>query len=226
MSEVLKYKLENFQAEPSARVWDAIATRLDEEQPQLREKLRAFSTEPPASTWLSISKKLDHPATVLPIQKNKPRVFKYTMVAAAVILTVIVISVLYTYRGKNDIALDGTVRPANGSIIPNDSNKQQTAIIPDTGKGGIPDNQVAAVPDQPEKGARYLTVAHDDGTKVRLSKKVYPVINCAEQTGTAWSKCKENIQALQEKMATSMSAASTDFGGLMDMLKDLEENRK
>jgi hypothetical protein len=225
MSEVVKYKLENFEAQPPARVWDAIASQLDEDHPQLREKLFAYSEEPPAETWNNISKKLDNPAPVLPIQKNRTRIFKYSMIATAVILTVIAITVLNNNRRKDDIAIE-TNPPVNGTGIPKDTTINQTAQVPDTGKGGIPDNQVAAIPSHPEKNARYLTVAHEDGTKVRLSKKVYPVINCAQQTASAISsKCKESIKALQEKMATSVNAASTDFGGLMDMLKDLEENR-
>jgi hypothetical protein len=226
MSEVVKHKLENFESQPPARVWDAIAAQLDEEQPQLRERLFAYQAEPPVNSWDKISGKLDAPTPVLPLQKSRTPLFKYSMIAAAVILTVIVITVLSTYRKTNDIALEGGgTRPSDGATFPNDTGRVKTATIPDTGKGGIPDNQVASVPSQPEKNARYLTVAHDDWTKFRLSKKVYPVINCAEQTGTAWSKCKESIQALQAKMATSVNAASTDFGGLMDMLKDLEENR-
>lgn len=225
MSEVVKYKLERFEAQPPARVWDAIAAQLDEEQPQLRDRLLAYQAEPPTAGWDHISRKLDTPAPVLPLQKSKTPLFKYSMIAAAVILAVIVVSVLSTSRKTNDIALEGGVRPANEAGLPKDTSQVKTATIPDTNKGGIPDNEIAAIPSRPEKNARYLTVAHDDGTKVRLSKKVYPVINCAQQTGTAWSKCKESIQALQEKMATSVNAASTDFGGLMDMLKDLEENR-
>jgi hypothetical protein len=224
MSEVVKYKLENFEAQPSVRVWEAITAQLDEDHPQLREKLFAYSAEPPAAAWDNISKKLDSPASVLPLQKSRTRVFKYSMLAAAVILTVIVVTVLLNNRRTDDIALE--TPPVNGTGIPKDTINSQTAAKPDSGKGGIPDNQVASLPDKPEKNARYLTVAHDDGTKVRLSKKVYPVINCAQQTASAISaKCKESIKALQEKMATSVNAASTDFGGLMDMLKDLEENR-
>jgi hypothetical protein len=225
MSEVVKYKLENFEAQPSARVWDAIAAQLDEDHPQLREKLFAYSSEPPAATWNNISKKLDAPAPVLPLQKNRTGIFKYSMLAAAVILTVIVTTVLINNKRTDDIALDPDP-PVNSTGIPKDSNINIIATRPDTNKSAIPEDQVATVPDQPEKNARYLTVAHEDGTKVRLSKKVYPVINCAQQTASAiTAKCKESIKALQEKMATSVSAASTDFGGLMDMLKDLEENR-
>jgi hypothetical protein len=225
MSEVVKYKLENFESQPSARVWEAIASQLDEDHPQLREKLFAYSAEPPTTTWNNISEKLNAPAPVLPLQKNRTRFFKYSLVAAAVILAVIVTTVLINNRRRDDIALESNP-PLNGTGIPKDSNRNIIAAKPDTNKSAIPQDQIATVPDRPEKNARYLTVAHDDGTKVRLSKKVYPVINCAQQTASSISsKCRESIKALQEKMATSVNAASTDFGGLMDMLKDLEENR-
>ena len=68
-------------------------------------------------------------------------------------------------------------------------------------------------------------MANDKGKVVRLSKKVIPVFNCADNYKSSNNlACKENIELLQHKMATSLISASADFGGLVDLLKDLKEN--
>ena len=72
----------------------------------------------------------------------------------------------------------------------------------------------------------YTTMASVNGHQVRLSKKVAPVYNCAVNTcDENWSSCKASIDMLQSKLACSLGAVSTDFGGLLDILQDLEEKK-
>jgi hypothetical protein len=71
----------------------------------------------------------------------------------------------------------------------------------------------------------YITIADGDGNKVRLSKKAFTVFNCAENsTSTDYQRCKENILLMQQKMSASLLSPSGDFGGLIDLIKSLEEN--
>ena len=73
---------------------------------------------------------------------------------------------------------------------------------------------------------RYVTIADDDGKKVRVSKKAYNVLNCAENRAALNNvRCKENIEAMQQKMSASLLSSSGDFAGLIDMIKSLEENK-
>jgi hypothetical protein len=68
---------------------------------------------------------------------------------------------------------------------------------------------------------RYLVRAYNDGSVVRFSKKVSPVVDCAENaTGFTQSLCRVSIGAVQDKLATSVT---TDFGSLMERLQDLEK---
>ncbi|RYY39433.1 MAG: hypothetical protein EOO08_10410 [Chitinophagaceae bacterium] len=70
---------------------------------------------------------------------------------------------------------------------------------------------------------RYLVRAYNNGSTVRYSKKVSAVVDCAEHsTGFTQSLCKVSIGAVQERIASSMS---TDFGGLIERLQDLEKTR-
>ncbi|RYY90291.1 MAG: hypothetical protein EOO15_03240 [Chitinophagaceae bacterium] len=68
---------------------------------------------------------------------------------------------------------------------------------------------------------RYLVRAYNDGSVVRFSKKVSPVVDCAENSsGFTQSLCRVSIGAVQDKVA---SALTTDFGSLIERLQDLEK---
>ncbi|HYH13671.1 MAG TPA: hypothetical protein VD794_00530, partial [Flavisolibacter sp.] len=72
---------------------------------------------------------------------------------------------------------------------------------------------------------RYKVVAKEDGKLVRLSQKAFAVFDCAvKATANKNIRCKENIESMQEKMATSVISPTGDFAGLIDMIKTLEEN--
>jgi hypothetical protein len=213
MSEALKNKLYNFEAQPSSRVWEEVEQALADDYPVLREKLNAFEQAPAEINWKKIENGLEEKSAVVSIKKNYSPFFKYAFIAAALFLLVIAINLLVKPKHENEVAVKPVVTNGDSSpTITGNPVSPQAGVITKSGTN------------PKDSAARYVTLAHVDGTKVRLSKKVYPVINCAQNTGEGnWSKCKENIQALQAKMATSVSASSTDFGGLLDMLKDLEE---
>ncbi|GAB4092407.1 hypothetical protein [Flaviaesturariibacter terrae] len=70
---------------------------------------------------------------------------------------------------------------------------------------------------------RYLVRSYNNGSTVRFSKKVSAVVDCAEHaTGFTQSLCKVSIGAVQEKLASSVT---TDFGGLIERLQDLEKTK-
>jgi hypothetical protein len=66
---------------------------------------------------------------------------------------------------------------------------------------------------------RYIIYSDDDGNAVRLPKKLFDAFACASDD----IPCKQKIKKLQEQAAAS--ATKTDFTGLLDMLKKLEENQ-
>ena len=89
------------------------------------------------------------------------------------------------------------------------------------------ENNLVTAESKPERTVpdRYTTIENGKGKVVRLSKKVIPLFNCAGDMASFDNvSCKENIQILQHKMATSSLSTSADFAGLIDMLKDLKEN--
>jgi hypothetical protein len=65
---------------------------------------------------------------------------------------------------------------------------------------------------------RFMVYTDEDGNHMKLPKKLFSVIHC----NTDDFSCKQNLQNLQQKI--SSASISADFGGFLDMLKQLQEN--
>ncbi len=65
----------------------------------------------------------------------------------------------------------------------------------------------------------YMTYTDDDGYVGRLPKKLYDVFECA----TREMVCRAKIRDLQSRVASS--AVSSDFTGVLQMLRNLQENQ-
>lgn len=70
---------------------------------------------------------------------------------------------------------------------------------------------------QTQEWKDQYTAYNTDGTVVRLSKKMFDLINCAP----ADVPCKEKLNAVRNRL--SSSAITGNFGGLLDMLNSLSE---
>ncbi|MCW3074867.1 MAG: hypothetical protein JWP69_1936 [Flaviaesturariibacter sp.] len=226
MSSELQHKLFHFEAMPSTKVWDAITAQLDTETPDFSQRLFNYEVTAPQGAWKRIEAGLDTdatPAKLIPFYKRHNKLIRFGGMAAAILIAVVVVNLF----GEKVETGTGT-QTQTGSFQNPDSGKA-TAQKPIIASGedlpvetNTPDNP-RAIASAKTTSNRYMTMAKDDGKTVRLSKKVYPVIDCAEKTEeSTWSRCKENIQALQAKMSASVGAG--DFGGLIDMIKNLEEN--
>ena len=67
---------------------------------------------------------------------------------------------------------------------------------------------------------RYIIFSKSSGDAFRLSKKLYHLFNCSDTD----ENCKENIEAIQLRMADPALMASADFSGVLDLIKNM--NRK
>lgn len=236
MSNTLHDKLFHFEANPSDKVWKAIAEELDNTSGHFIEKLKAYQEAPPPRTWDRISQVISQEsATVSPAASRSKysKLLRYSTMAAAIFGAVILINLLTNKESTGDAGPQALNQST--SSTPRSSN--EPGETPSSAPPALPNNRPfkdqvrPATPRTVGESAkpvkdRYLTMANDDGQTVRLSRKAYSVIDCAEKTAPAsWSRCKENLQALQAKMATSIGAASGDFGSLIDMIKSLEEKQ-
>jgi hypothetical protein len=155
-------------------------------------------------------------------QLNPRRDFLKYGIAAAILILLSVAAVNYfNAPSKEILANNKEVKPAVDSPISEETGNNNEGIT----KTDDPENTTNTSTKNSKNANRYVTVANVDGKKVRLSKKAYTVFNCAENDlAVNNSNCKESIQNVRKKMAASMLSSSGDFGGLMDLIKDLEEN--
>jgi hypothetical protein len=69
--------------------------------------------------------------------------------------------------------------------------------------------------EEPEYMNRYIIFSEAPGEAFRLSKKLFDLFACSDYNKT----CKENIEAVQQKMLDPSIMASADFSSVMDALQ-------
>ena len=235
MSSQQPHKLLQFEAKPPTEMWAAIEAELDQRTtlPTL-EKLATFEAAPPAHVWRQIERSMASiPAPEKVVSFKKYGWVRYA--AAAVILMAVAFTVITFGLQKEDKKLatqqgsnNTTAGPSDKTAVnTNKVNKDQGVTQP---ASPLSNTQSTRETEDTKKKTttpfkRYMTVAMDNGETVRLSKKVLPVFECADNaTASIRKRCKENIENLQQKMASSLASPTTDFAGLIDMIKTLEEN--
>jgi hypothetical protein len=221
MSNHFQNKLLKYEVDPPKTVWDNINSSLDEELMGMR-KLYNFEQQPSPFIWDKLVNQLNADSAsgkIIPFFKRYHKPLRY--LGAASIITIVAITVAL-FVNKDAVSDELVYHPV--------SKENPTKLL--KLNEDIPENNIKKTNDQNQdaansftKNSRYLTVANQKGNIVRLSQKALRVFNCAENIAAVNnSRCKENIQSLQQKMATSLVSPSGDFAGLIDMIKSLEEN--
>jgi hypothetical protein len=138
----------------------------------------------------------------------------------------------YHFEGSESVAANATASanstysfsPANGLANMRASNLETAPQAWTRLRSATPAPTASAAPAHHVDDERYLVRAYNNGSVVRFSKKVSPVVDCAENaTGFTQSLCRVSIGAVQDKLAT---AVTTDFGSLMERLLDLEKSSR
>jgi len=240
MSNELGHRLHNYQVIPPIEIWGEIASALDHRTSSLVDKLYNYTQLPGANIWRDIEQELEGNTTtgtgiILPFYKRFKQPIKYSAAAAVLILLATAITFFLSRGdGNNKVAvqheaIQTTVEPTESTDQKNDllsKNLQPGVEFKESARsisrdlGGVSEKEQ----DKP-KGNRYVTMANRAGKKIRLSKKAFTVFNCAGNTTSLnYERCKENILLMQQKMSASLLSPSGDFGGLIEMIKSLEEN--
>ncbi|MEJ7913359.1 MAG: hypothetical protein WKF70_09410 [Chitinophagaceae bacterium] len=236
MSSQLNHKLHQFEEVPPSGNWEAIAHALDEGEYQLGKKLYHYESTAPQAIWTNIENVLGSntvPGNIKPFYTRYRQVLKYVAAAA---LLVLVASLITLFLNKdNDASTDlarqapleepsGGATPGGQTSIAIDQVESNVSTLQENKTNATPDNNRSAARASVGKTNRYLTMDNEEGDKVRLSRKAYTVFNCAENNNSInYKRCKENIELMQQKMSASLLSPSGDFGGLIDILKSLEE---
>lgn len=232
MKNELQYKLTNYEATPPAHMWAEIESALEDQLAPHAEVLYQFQQVPPPSAWNKIQESLHGTPFVTEsvIANRKVSFMRYAAAAALLILIASAITMIVNRNHSNEIADQHSPEifnpDSNRSVTDENNTKENESIeIPKRNESQKSSPVISNKLNTKEKATgRYLTMADEKGKKVRLSKKVAPVFDCADEAASLKSmRCKESIESLQQKMSTSLLSSTGDFSGLIDMIKSLEE---
>jgi|GEM_PF-4664786 len=252
MNESWTERLNRYEAPLPEGAWERLSDRLDQQETSaLQHRMQAYETIPPSRLWERIEEALDAApsAPVLAVPARRRSFFLYAA-AAAVVGAVLVGSAVLLLRhrpAEDTVATNTVARPAPALPAPEATEKQPEttgdlaagAVIPEATEQTPEDPsghrpaaarragtaaQVALARHNHVDDERYLVRAYNNGNTVRFSKKVSEVMDCAEHsTGFSQSLCQVSIGMVQDKLATNATSVSTDFGGLIEQLRDLEK---
>ena len=186
---------------------------------------------------------------VLSIRNRFSRPLKYSSAAVGLIAMAVLVSLLINKKSVSEVAITPEIKQNIVSpVTPTITEKQSQVSFesPDKDKSkSLVDNadierpatkilplhtyssysalkkRVARVIDnnypieEPEYMNRYIIFSEGPGEALRLSKKLFDLFACSDYDKT----CKENIEAVQQKMLDPSIMASADFSGVMDALQ-------
>ena len=103
MENSFKYRLLDYAEAPSSKVWNGINTALEtDEEILLNNKLFSFEQVPPTNAWNEISKAL-HNNQAIPFYKKHRRIFTYSGAAAAILVLVFALNLIFSKPAEGDI---------------------------------------------------------------------------------------------------------------------------
>jgi hypothetical protein len=218
--DIFSERMVNYELTPPSFIWDKITAALDENE-----------------------------TPVVPIRNRFSRPLKYSSAAAGLIAIAILVSLLINKRSVSEVAsTPDTKQNIASPVTPTITEKQPQVSFenPDKNKSeslvynnNIERTSTKILPlhayssysalkkratrvidhsypiEEPEYMNRYIIFSETPGEAFRLSKKLFDLFACSDYNKT----CKENIEAIQQKMLDPSIMASADFSGVMDALQ-------
>lgn len=251
MSEQLQERLYNYHAQPPDKAWDKIVSVLDvESEKSLSEKLINYRATPPAFVWDNIVASFeDAQATVVPFGKRLLKPLKYVSAAASLVAVAMIVSLLLNKKSVADTVVlpkseQNTIPLTSPSIVQKDStvvakksfvnatlskapsannknkNSRRWLLQTYTSRSNKEFANRVVKNNYPIRNIehldRYIIFSKASGEAFRLSKKLFDLFACNDED------CKENIQAIQEKMADPSITAAGDFPAVLAMLQNIK----
>lgn len=223
--------------------------------PALSEKLYQYQEEPSPEIWQNISSKLNasdrKEAKLVPFYVRYRKPLKYSGAIAVFVFLAMITSLLISKKTESEVPVDRVVNThtsvkkdsaknngakENNSVsqVIEKNTSEQLIAKTKTVKAAAEENEnsVSFTEDLlPQKATRttvvsssfnsdkYMIYSDGDGNAVRLPKKIFSAFACPSNN----ADCKQRLQMLREKFAES--AMTTDFTGILQILKNLQENQ-
>jgi hypothetical protein len=251
MDDQLKNRIFNYNAQPPDDVWDKINSGLDEESAQhFTGKLIKYELAPPPFVWDNVVASLDkNESTVIPFRKRFSKPLRYSTAAACLIGIAVFVSLLINKRSvSGEVANTPGVKQNISIINPAENTKQlpdsplqnsdpvnydlvtikkahakKVSLLHSPSAANNLDERTNHVVSHnyPIKTSteldRYIIFSTTTGEAFRLSKKLFDLFACSSDN----ENCRQNIEYMQQRMASPAIMASADFSGLMDILQTM-----
>jgi len=248
MSDQLQNRLFDYETPPPERVWEKIASSLNEEfSPTLSKKLYEYEVVPPGDIWkrieINLASKAPAEAKVVPFYTRYRRPLKYSGAVAIFVFLAVLTSLLISKKTESELPQQNVESSLKKEGFKSNSQKDGPARKNDTGRSMAsantpiikqPDSKTSVtmaeeyLPNRAkgnEIGSsslppdKYMMYSDGDGNAIRLPKKIFAAYACPINDLV----CKQHLQELREKFAAS--AMTADFNGLLQILKSLQENQ-
>ena len=162
MTDPLRNRMQQWEAEPPQGLWDNISRELNEgkAEQRIRERLAALETVPPVQSWQSIAREISEPVSpvetpIIPIRPLYPYLFRYAAVAiVAGIMAWLLIDRPFS-TPSNEI-VTSIIEPPAPRI------EENKAIVADAGNktGRVADAPAVATqePEDPQREPRHSSI--------------------------------------------------------------------
>ncbi|MEI6946049.1 hypothetical protein V9K67_02530 [Paraflavisolibacter sp. H34] len=247
MSNPIQNKLLNFEVPPPEHAWNKIQSALEQDSEfLLSRKLHNYQQPPSSQVWENIKARLDQENGAAPAPSVvQPRRFPQYLPAAAAVLIAALLGLLFLLRppseepavaaGRQQTPVPQTTPPpplvtaragadkrhAPPSFSPLAKATAPTDRQPSMGKADsplpLPGQDISAT----LPSGRYMMVAGTTGYAVKVSKKLYDLFACSEMD----FYCRQQIELLQQRVASSDVVATAGVNSVLDLLKTLENKQ-
>lgn len=227
----LSEKLYHFEATPSTEVWDKINSQLDAVRfakvvPFLHryKKVVRYSTAVAVVTFLAITttlligKQTQSETTSQQAQVQQPTSNSKTS-AAPTQKDGSNGEVFLANIGETKINTQPSTASEKRNVLHRLRPPFQLASV-EVGENFVPEAaEIKQTVNTDLPVEKYMVYSDADGNAMKLPKKLFDFISCVQED----VNCKQQLQQLQQKFAST--ALTTDFTGVLELLKNLKENQ-
>lgn len=227
MNNQLQNKLLNYEVMPPNEAWNKIESALADSWTSFSGKLLQFEETPPASVWEKINQQLDAPAAeeakVVPFLTRYRKPLQYSGAMVIFVVAAIIVSLLISKKTESESPLDKVMNAGKATNKIDEIKQKRNKAIYNSEFNSTSVQSIS--PETNEiiisslKSDQYMIINDGNGNKIRLAKKIYASFECSINN----LDCKERLKKLKRKFASC--AITSDFTGVLDILKNLQENQ-
>ena len=229
MNNPFQNKLLNYEDDPPPGVWNKIELSFNDTSILHSQNLYGFEAAPPAFVWEKINEQLNksskEQAKLVPFFTRYRKPLKYSVAMAFFIFAAIIVSLFISKKTISESPVNNAANRSTKHTNTTDEIKKKriraiyNSEFNSTSKTESISAETNEIVVHSLTSGKYIIVNDAEGNAIRLSKKIYRSFACPANH----FNCKERLKQLKEKFASA--AFTSDFMGILKILKTLQENQ-